>query len=216
MVILAVVVLAAFTTPAVAVAQTDDAKVVATTKLVEAARLFDEGRFAQSLQLLEEACALFPSPKIAFNLGKTYRELGRDANALAALEQFLADANPADPSVAERRPEADEQARELRLKGVVATQAGRCVAPPPPPPPPSRPPDPPRPSEPVLTGTATSDIGTAQASLPAFYRRWWFWTGAAVVIAGVVTAAVWPAPERKPLCDPSCALGVHPVKLGAK
>lgn len=36
----------------------------------------------------------------------------------------------------------------------------------------------------------------AAAPDPAFYETWWFWTAAGVVVAGVTTAVLWPAPEQ--------------------
>jgi tetratricopeptide (TPR) repeat protein len=203
-----------------AAASADDAKARATSKLYEAESLFNQDRLAESLQRLEEARALFPSPKIAFNFGKTYRALGRDADALAAFEEFLSKTDPADPALAERRPEAEQQARELREKGVVATpravpQVATAVvkpAPPVAPPPPMAPA--PAPDARTIDLFARGAPPVATDTPRPFYRRWWVWTGAGAIVAGAVTAAVILSmpPGQSKVCSPNCGLGEFPVK----
>ena len=50
----------------------------------------------------------------------------------------------------------------------------------------------------------------APAVAPAFYQRWWFWTGAAVVVAGV-GVGVYAITSRNGNGAPSARLGIQPV-----
>jgi tetratricopeptide (TPR) repeat protein len=50
----------------------------------------------------------------------------------------------------------------------------------------------------------------APAASPAFYQRWWFWTGAAVVVAGV-GVGVYAIMSRGGNGAPSAKLGTQPV-----
>jgi len=50
----------------------------------------------------------------------------------------------------------------------------------------------------------------APVAAPAFYQRWWFWTGAAVVVAGV-GVGVYALTTRAGNSAPSSKLGTQPV-----
>lgn len=50
----------------------------------------------------------------------------------------------------------------------------------------------------------------APAAAPAFYQRWWFWTGAAVVVADV-GVGVYAMTSRNGNGAPSARLGIQPV-----
>jgi hypothetical protein len=50
----------------------------------------------------------------------------------------------------------------------------------------------------------------APAASPAFYQRWWFWTGAAVVVAGV-GVGVYALTSRGGNGAPNSKLGLYPV-----
>ena len=62
-------------------------------KLLKAGgRLLADGYYVGALAKFEEAYQAFPSPKIFFNYGQVYTELGRYLEAIVAFERFLAEA----------------------------------------------------------------------------------------------------------------------------
>jgi len=70
---------------------------------------FDAGRFDEAVAEFEAARKLVPDSRVDFNLAETYRELGRDVDALGEYERFLDD--PAgDPSY---RAQAETAVGEL-------------------------------------------------------------------------------------------------------
>lgn len=76
-----------------------------------------EGDYVEALELFSKAFKIYPSPKIQFNIGQTYKELGRYLDAIGAYEFFLRDA-PADISEALRKL-ARDNIRELFRKIVI-------------------------------------------------------------------------------------------------
>jgi hypothetical protein len=63
----------------------------------EGVRLVDRGELARGLADFERAYALYPSPNLLFNIGLVHERLGRIGEAVAAFEQFLAEATTAPP-----------------------------------------------------------------------------------------------------------------------
>ncbi len=55
-------------------------------------RKLREGDYVAALELFSNAHKIYPSPKIQFNIGQTYKELGRYLDAMGAYEIFLRDA----------------------------------------------------------------------------------------------------------------------------
>jgi hypothetical protein len=104
--LLALVACLLFATPALA-----DPKSDARDRLDEGSALYRKDDFQGALRKFEEARALYPSPKIYFNLGQALNRLGRTAAAVDAFERFLAEAPDAPP---ERRLDAEQLLRELR------------------------------------------------------------------------------------------------------
>jgi tetratricopeptide (TPR) repeat protein len=80
-------------------------------KAVEAEKLYEERDYRAALRKLEEAFALYPSPKIHYNFGLVHRALLREVEALEAFEKFLAEASDAG---AEDRATATRHVAELR------------------------------------------------------------------------------------------------------
>jgi tetratricopeptide (TPR) repeat protein len=72
------------------------------------------GDYVKALDLFSRAYALFPSPKILFNLAQTYKELGRFVEALAAYERFLG--TDAKETAASLREEARKQVQQLKSR----------------------------------------------------------------------------------------------------
>ena len=86
------------------------AKAQAQSLLREGTALFDRGEAAAALRKFEQAYAVFPSPKIWFDVGAAQRALDRPAEALQAFQRFLDEA-PQAP--AESRAEAKQAVATL-------------------------------------------------------------------------------------------------------
>jgi hypothetical protein len=98
----------------VARAQSDDAKKQQAQALqVEGVRLLQKGDNRAALAKFNEAFALVQSPKIMFNMGKAYRALGNDVEALRAFDIFLDEA-PYAPKAS--RADAEREVQALRPK----------------------------------------------------------------------------------------------------
>ena len=94
-------------------AQSDDAKKQAQALQVDGVRLLQKGDNRGALAKFNEAFALVQSPKIMFNMGKAYRALGDDVEALRAYDTFLDEA-PYAPKAS--RAEAEREVQTLRPK----------------------------------------------------------------------------------------------------
>jgi hypothetical protein len=94
-------------------AQSDDAKKKAQALQVEGVRLLQKGDNAGALAKFNDAFALVQSPKIMFNMGKAYRGLGNDVEALRAFDTFLDEA-PYAPKAS--RADAEREVQALRPK----------------------------------------------------------------------------------------------------
>jgi len=68
------------------------AKTYAQILLREGTTLFERGETASALRKFEQAYAVFPSPKIWFNVGAAERVLDQPVEALSAFQRFLAEA----------------------------------------------------------------------------------------------------------------------------
>src|SRR5205814_5452293 len=81
-----------------------DSRSDARDRLEEGSALYRKGDYQAALRKFEEARALYPSPKIYFNLGQALNRLGRTAASVDAFEKFLAEAPDA---AGERRRDAE-------------------------------------------------------------------------------------------------------------
>jgi len=96
----------------------DAARARARALLQEGAAFMDERQYDRAVERFGEAYRLVPSPKVLYNLGVAYLSVARYADALAALEQFLAEATDA--------PEANRETARRHvadLRGKVTTLA---------------------------------------------------------------------------------------------
>jgi len=100
-----------------------DAKSRARAKLVEGGELLKRGEYKDALRRFQDAYELVPSPKIFYNFGLTYLNLGRTTEAVEAFEKFLEEATDATPDL---RANAERLRSELLPK--VATIVVRCEA----------------------------------------------------------------------------------------
>jgi len=103
--------------PAAVTATTPD-KAAARALLREGTRLFDKGQHEAALDRFTRAHALYPSPKLLYNIAQANRELGRKVEALAAFEGFLAQVEKPPPRLAAdvRRSVAELQAQLAELQ----------------------------------------------------------------------------------------------------
>lgn len=94
----------------------DAARARARALLQEGAAFMEERQYDRAVESFREAYRLVPSPKVLYNLGVAYLSVARYADALAALERFLAEATDA--------PEANRETARRHvadLRGKVAT-----------------------------------------------------------------------------------------------
>ena len=167
-------------------------------------RLYAQGRFTEALREFEAANRIKPDPALLYDLGQTHRALGHTEEALShwrayvdtaayaanrdevvakieALEKELhvreqeqARVETQLTQAARRAKEAEEARRtadELQLKAqalMTEAEAARTAA---------------------REAQARADRVLQQSKVP-IYKRWWLWTGLALVVAGGVTAAV--------------------------
>lgn len=85
--------------------------------VVRGAAEIARGDYVKALALFTRAHAIYPSPKILFNMAQTYKELGRLVEALNAYERFLRTAKPKTSKGLLKVARSKVQA----LKGEVAT-----------------------------------------------------------------------------------------------
>lgn len=83
-------------------------KAAARVKLVDGGKLLKLGEFQQALAAFQEAYALYPSPKIQYDFGLAYQGMGRSADAIDAMNAFLASTTET------RQPEVETKARDIR------------------------------------------------------------------------------------------------------
>ncbi len=139
------------------------AKAEAQARMDAGSLFYRQGDFEGALAKFNEAHALFPSPKIYFNIGQALRKLDRLEAAVEAFERFLAEAKEAAP---EARKDAQDIIDELRPKvrssSAVVPAAVAAVTPP-----------------------------AAAPVQPTPWRRRWPWTVAAgAVVIGAALAAL--------------------------
>jgi hypothetical protein len=105
------------------------AKAKAQVLLKEGTKLYGRGNFQGALDKFTSAYALFPSPKLWFNIGQANRDLDRPLEALDAFEAFLAGAKQPPPRIAAEAQQSitDLQSRLGQLQ-VDSTPAGAQVS----------------------------------------------------------------------------------------
>ena len=88
--------------------------------------MFDRRDFAGALARFDEAYALFPAPGIQFNRAQALHALGRNAEAVQALERFLKEAKDIS---AEKRAEAEQDLATIRSQLAAERPAAPAQAP---------------------------------------------------------------------------------------
>ena len=126
---------------------------------VQAARAYQEGRFADALDMYRHAYDVAPAPELLFNIGQCHFQLKSYEWAIFFYQGYLAD-----------QPRADN--RKL-VESLIAESRRHLQR---------------RRAGPIFTRVAldAGDRPARPGDSPAFYRRWWFWTavGVAAVAAG--------------------------------
>lgn len=168
---------------------------------------FDQKRYQDALDDYQKAYRIFPNVAFLFNIGQCYRNLGKFDDAVLAFKQYL-QGSPNAPNRKAVDALIAELAPKTRNKNGTSstttnpTNEGALKQHP------IRTPETsaqsqPKPrvetklmleAKPDMTASSTS-IAVTPAREPdpvkrdkkmAFYRRWWFWTSAAVLIGGTV------------------------------
>jgi hypothetical protein len=110
-------------------------KATAQALLSEGSALYESGDYAGALEKFNQAYAVYPSPKLWFNIGQVSRDLDRPVQAMEAFEKFLAltpDASPetiadARSSVAELQTRLGQVRLECPADGAELSVDGRVV-----------------------------------------------------------------------------------------
>jgi hypothetical protein len=76
-----------------------EAKTKAQVLLKDGAQSYRQGAFADALEKFNQAYAVFPSPKLLYNIGQANRELGRSVEAVEAFDKFLSLSTDASPEL---------------------------------------------------------------------------------------------------------------------
>ncbi len=157
---------------------------------------YDLKEYEAALREFKDGYRIIQDAVFLFNIAQCHYRLGAKREALDFYRSYIRRA----PNAANR----DEVAK--RIEELEKGAAEPAVPPPPPPPPvlpPPRPAEPSPPPPPVLvppppppTALPPAVLTTeAQAPEPdesprPFYKKWWFWTGVGVVIAGGVALGI--------------------------
>ncbi len=191
---LSLLVILLFTTRSSAMAgPTEDAARDASKRGVAAYNL---GSYEEAAKHYEEAYRLIQSPDLLFNIGQSWRLAGKPDKALTAYKSYLRTA-PADVP--------NRESVERRVTELERTLTETKAAPPSPPAPHDS--LPPRKSAPPLLlpvvepepmARAAGDLNrpasvteSAESAQPTpLYHRWWFWTGAGALVAGIVVGSI--------------------------
>jgi tetratricopeptide (TPR) repeat protein len=139
---------------------------------------FAKGEYQQALDLYVKLYAETLHPTYLRNVGRCYQNLGEPDKAIASFRDYLRKVPELAP---DKRAEIDRyiaEMEELKRQREKPPDAGPAVAPAPPPPAPA--------------ATIFEPVPAAPGPTPV-YRRWWFWTGLAVVATGVVVGVALAA-----------------------
>jgi tetratricopeptide (TPR) repeat protein len=143
---------------------------------LQAANLFQSGKYADALAIYQRLYAETHHPTYLRNIGRCHQMLRQPQPAIENFRAYLRDARNLEPA---ERTEIDgyiAQMQRLEVGAAPAASAG-----------------------PTATVSAPS-TGIASPGLGGVTHKWWFWTGLGVVVAaGVITAvAASGGKERLP------------------
>jgi hypothetical protein len=181
-------------------------------RLFERAELeFNVGKFAEALTDYQSAYEAKPLPGFLFNIAQCYRNMGNYERARFFFRRYLA----LDPH-ASNRHRVDELIAEMSRQLDAKVAESSAVMPPSANPPPAVEPTPVDAPAPAGLAPAVSTSSSvpapaepngASASLVAatapprarrpVWKRWWFWTGVAVVAGGAVATFFLTRPQTR-------------------
>jgi tetratricopeptide (TPR) repeat protein len=166
---------------------------------------FNVGKFAEALTDYQSAYEAKPLPGFLFNIAQCYRNMGDLEKARFFFRRYLA-LDPRAPNKRRVEELIDEITKQLEAKQAEAAAAPPAATAPPAAAAPGpdaavtpvtpvaeAAPPPPAPSPPPATVSEAPMISVQAAPPPGerpVYKHWWFWLGAAVVVAGGATAAI--------------------------
>jgi hypothetical protein len=102
-----------------------EVKAQAQQLLTEGTQKYQKGAYEDALESFSKAYAMFPSPKLFFNIGQAHRELGHPLDALRAFENFIQLATDASPELlAEAKQAAEKVAAMLGSLQIECPLAG--------------------------------------------------------------------------------------------
>jgi hypothetical protein len=164
---------------------------------MKAREAFAAGRYEDALGLFAKLYAETLHPVYLRNIGRCHQKLRQPERAIDKFNEYLAKEKKI---AAEERAEIDGYIKEMEaLRDEQAKQAKQAALPPPVaplplpppayPPPPSVNPYPPPPTDTTSANLISQGQPPVQQEAP-IYKKWWFWTGVGVLVAGGVVAAV--------------------------
>jgi hypothetical protein len=104
-------------------------KAQAKSLLGQGTKLYEQNDFAGALEKFQAAYAVFPSPKLMFNIGEANRKLHRPVEALEAFKRFLAGVADAPPEkVADVRTAMAQLRKQLGQIRIDCTTSGTEVS----------------------------------------------------------------------------------------
>jgi hypothetical protein len=187
--VLAIAVAAAMSEPALA-GPTEDAS---REHFRKGTLAYNLGHYEQAAAEFEAAYLLVADPSYLFNIGQAFRLAGVPEKALIAYRSYLRTSLTNAPS----RAQSQERVREL--EALIATRRAP-PAPVPRPSPAPEPPPPPRaataPPPPVFVAAAPAPPAPDSAGTPV-YKRVWFWSVLAAIVAGGATAWIVTHPRTE-------------------
>ena len=174
----------------------DQGKEQAKVHVRKATAAYNLGKYADAAKEYEAAYEQTLDPNLLFNVGQAYRLAGDRDKAIMAYRSFIRSAPDS-----ERRALAETKIHELEQQRPTAAPAAGppagapspASAPPvatPPPPTPIEPPPLPPSTGPAAGGLGAPLVAPEPAQPSPFYKRWPFWTGVGVVVAGGVVLGV--------------------------
>jgi hypothetical protein len=163
------------------------------------------GDVAKGTEILADLYLDTKNPTYVYNQARCFEQNGQNEQAILRFREYLRKAEGIKP--------AEVEAVEKRIKALEEKHGGASATPSPPPattvipvapvPPPSPPPVALSPS-PESLNIVDQPAPPVQKSDP-IYKRWWFWSGVGVVVAGGVVAAVLLSTQSGARHSPPCA-----------
>lgn len=176
----------------VRVAHAEDADTKAAKKLFDKGqKQFNLRKFESALELFQKAFDTKPLPGILFMIGQTHRNLGDNEAAIFSFKRYLKLAPEA-----ENRDQVEDLIDELEAEIEAARQVNLNVEE-----------DPGETEKPIISTEPDPIREQPPGEGRPVYKKWWFWTGVAVVAAGV-GVGVYAASRGGDTMPPMTDLGV--------